>query len=49
MDRIAVISDLHGNIPALEATLYDIKRRDIRRIFCLDKVRRYFTVFVPKF
>lgn len=35
MDRIAVISDLHGNIPALEATLADIRRRKISRIFCL--------------
>lgn len=35
MDRIALISDLHGNIPALEATLHDIRRRNIQRIFCL--------------
>jgi protein phosphatase len=35
MDRIAVISDLHGNLTALTAALADIRRRDIRRIFCL--------------
>jgi protein phosphatase len=35
VDRIAVISDLHGNLPALEATLNDIRQRDITRIFCL--------------
>ena len=35
MDRIAIISDLHGNLPALEATLADIGQRDIRRILCL--------------
>lgn len=35
MDRIAVISDVHGNIPALEAVLCDIKQRGIERIFCL--------------
>ena len=35
MDQVAIISDLHGNIPALEATLNDIKRRNIQRIFCL--------------
>lgn len=35
MDHVAIISDLHGNIPALEATLQDIKRRHINRIFCL--------------
>ena len=35
MDSVALISDLHGNIPALEAVLSDIKRRNISRIFCL--------------
>src|SRR5438128_5130595 len=35
MDSIALISDLHGNLPALEAVLRDIKRRNISRIFCL--------------
>src|SRR5262245_6156312 len=35
MDYIALISDLHDNIPALEAVLRDIKRRNISRIFCL--------------
>ena len=35
MDRIALISDIHGNIPALEATLEDIRSRGITRIFCL--------------
>jgi hypothetical protein len=34
MDAIALISDLHGNIPVLEAVLRDIKRRNISRIFC---------------
>lgn len=35
MERIAIISDIHGNIPALEAVLKDIKERNIDRIFCL--------------
>ncbi len=35
MERIALISDVHGNIPALEAVLSDVRRRDIKRIFCL--------------
>ena len=35
MERIAIISDIHGNLPALEATLADIRRRDIQRILCL--------------
>jgi len=35
MDRIAVVSDIHGNMPALDATLRDIGRRGIGRIVCL--------------
>lgn len=35
MEKIAVISDIHGNIPALEAVLSDIKQRKIDKIICL--------------
>lgn len=35
MTRIAVISDIHGNIPALQAVLHDIRARGIKRIVCL--------------
>ncbi|MBY0122208.1 metallophosphoesterase [Bacillus sp. S/N-304-OC-R1] len=35
MGSIAVISDIHGNITALEAVLDDIKARGIDTIFCL--------------
>lgn len=35
MDRIAIISDIHGNIPALDAVLADIGQRGISRIYCL--------------
>jgi protein phosphatase len=35
MERIALISDIHGNLPALEAALYDIRSRQIERIICL--------------
>jgi protein phosphatase len=35
MEHIAVISDIHGNQPALEAVLNDIDRRGIKRIMCL--------------
>lgn len=35
MDRIAIISDIHGNIPALQAVLTDIELRKISKIFCL--------------
>jgi putative phosphoesterase len=33
--KIAVISDIHGNIQALEAVLNDIKNESCKRIFCL--------------
>lgn len=35
MERIAIISDLHGNVPALKAVLSDIDQRQIRRVVCL--------------
>jgi predicted phosphodiesterase len=35
VDRVAIISDIHGNLPALEATLDDIRRRGVARILCL--------------
>ncbi|MCL2499719.1 MAG: metallophosphatase family protein [Defluviitaleaceae bacterium] len=35
MKRIAVISDIHGNLPALEATIKDIRQRAVDRIICL--------------
>ena len=35
MEKIAIISDIHANIVALEAVLEDIKKRNISRIFCL--------------
>lgn len=35
MEKIAIISDVHGNITALNAVLADIKSRNIKRIFCL--------------
>lgn len=35
MDKIAIISDVHGNITALNAVLNDIQKRNINKIFCL--------------
>lgn len=35
MEKIAIISDVHGNITALNAVEEDIKNRGIHRIFCL--------------
>jgi protein phosphatase len=35
LDKIAVISDIHGNIPALQSVFEDIRAREITRIICL--------------
>ena len=35
MERIAILSDVHGNITALEAVLNDIEKREITKIYCL--------------
>ncbi len=35
MEKIAIISDIHGNLPAFETVLSDIHQRGITRIFCL--------------
>ena len=40
-DPFAVFSDVHGNLPALEAVLEDIESRDIRSIFCLGDLVGY--------
>jgi len=37
----AVISDIHGNVEALEACLTDIERRVIKKVFCLGDVVGY--------
>lgn len=38
MERIAIISDIHGNLEALKATLEDIKKRNIQTIYCLGDI-----------
>ncbi|XEC97319.1 metallophosphoesterase [Paenibacillus tarimensis] len=35
MKNYAIITDIHGNSPALRAVLDDISRKDIEHIFCL--------------
>jgi len=35
LDRIAIISDIHGNLPALQAVLADIEARGITRVYGL--------------
>ena len=33
--KVAIISDIHGNYPALKAVLEDIKHEDVEKIICL--------------
>lgn len=35
MSKFAIISDIHGNLTALEAVLNDIAKRDVDQIYCL--------------
>lgn len=35
MDEIAIISDIHGNLQALNTVIKDIKERKIKKIYCL--------------
>jgi len=34
-EQMAVVSDIHGNLPALEAVEADIRRRGISKVFNL--------------
>ncbi len=35
MEKIAVLSDIHGNMPALDAVTRDLEQRGIRQLICL--------------
>ncbi len=37
----AIISDIHGNLPAFEAVLADVKKRGVKRIICLGDIIGY--------
>jgi putative phosphoesterase len=39
--RIAIISDIHSNLEALQAVLENIKEKDVEKIFCLGDVVGY--------
>ena len=39
--RIAIISDIHANLPALEAVLHDIERQRVDKIYCLGDTVGY--------
>ncbi len=38
MEKIAIISDIHGNLEALKAVLEDIKKKNINKIYCLGDI-----------
>jgi predicted phosphodiesterase len=39
--RIAVLSDIHGNVHALDAVLADVEREDVHAVWCLGDVVGY--------
>jgi putative phosphoesterase len=45
MSNIAIISDIHGNLPALEAVLENIKSQNISKIYCLGDLVGYYCFF----
>lgn len=47
MTTIAIISDIHANLPALRAVLADIHKRKVKRIFCLGDLVGYGEQHVP--
>lgn len=38
MEKIAIISDIHGNLEALKTVIDDIKKRNVDRIICLGDI-----------
>lgn len=38
MEKIAIISDIHGNLESLKAVLNDIKERNVDKIICLGDI-----------
>ncbi len=38
MNRVVLIADLHGNLPALEALEQDLNRRGLKEIWCLGDI-----------
>ena len=41
MRRIALFSDIHGNLPALDAVLADIEATDVHEVYCLGDLVGY--------
>src|SRR5689334_2323161 len=42
MTETAIISDVHGNFPALRSVLEDIDRRGIKTVYCLGDLVGYY-------
>lgn len=38
MDKVAIISDIHGNLESLKAVLNDIKKRKVNKIICIGDI-----------
>ena len=38
MEKIAIISDIHGNLESFKAVLKDIKEKNIDKIICLGDI-----------
>ena len=45
LNKIAIISDIHSNLPALESVLHDIDQRGISQIYCLGDLVGYYCFF----
>ena len=45
MKRIALISDIHSNLPALKTALEDIKEKDVDKVYCLGDIVGYQAFF----
>lgn len=45
MNKLAIISDIHGNMSALEAVLADIDRKQIKHIVCLGDLVGYYCYY----
>jgi putative phosphoesterase len=43
MDRLTIFGDIHGNLPALQATLTDMERRGLDNLYCLGDLVGYGT------
>ena len=39
--RIGILSDIHGNLPALEAVLANVKKQDLDELYCLGDLVGY--------